>query len=85
MFNDIDSQETKAIASRLTKEDRFENYREITARFDSTGKCGHSIKKGDTIGWNKRFGVYCSSCWSNWSAENHEADMVERGFMPCVW
>lgn len=28
---------------------RFDNYREITAKFDSTGKCGHAIKKGPNL------------------------------------
>ena len=78
--------EISANVNRMLKSaDRFDNYREITAKFDSTGKCGHPIKKGDTIGWNKRHGCYCSACWSKWVAENREADAIEAGYMPSCW
>lgn len=49
-----------------TKQDRFENYRELTSRFDSHGACGHRIRKGELIGWNRRHGAKCSSCWAAW-------------------
>lgn len=61
--------------------DRFDNHREITAKFDSTGACGHPIKKGDRIGWNRRQGAHCSGCWARWVAENREAEAVERGYI----
>ncbi len=60
--------------------DRFDNYRELDARFASTGTCGHAIAKGDRIGWHpslKR--TQCTSCWTRWVAENAEADALERG------
>jgi hypothetical protein len=60
--------------------DRFDNYREIDARFASTGTCGHAISKGDRIGWHPSLKkTQCASCWSRWCAENAEADMLERG------
>jgi hypothetical protein len=58
---------------------RFYDYREIGARFDSTGACGHPVKKGDTVGYNRRGGVQCTDCWRRWCAENAEADAFERG------
>jgi len=61
---------------------RFDNYRELAARFASTGACGHPIQKGDRIGWNKRHGAQCSSCWARRVAENREADAIERGYLP---
>jgi hypothetical protein len=57
--------------------DRFDNYREITAKFASTGKCGHAIQAGDRIGYNRQHGCQCSSCWARWSAENAEAAQYE--------
>ena len=59
--------------------DRFCNYREISAPFDTTGTCGHPIKKGDRIGWNRRASkLQCAACWHKWVAENLEADYLER-------
>ncbi len=60
--------------------DRFDNYREIEARFASTGSCGHEIVKGDRIGRQPRLKkTQCADCWQRWVAENAEADMLERG------
>ncbi len=60
--------------------DRFDNYREIDARFASTGSCGHPIAKGDRIGWHRSLKkTQCAACWTRWVAENAEADMLERG------
>ncbi len=60
--------------------DRFDNYREIDARFASTGTCGHAIRKGDRIGWQPAIKkTQCTACWARWVAENAEADMLERG------
>ncbi len=65
------------------KSDRFDSYREIQARFDSTGSCGHPIKRGDVIGWNKRVRkTQCAACWARWVAENREADQIESGYGP---
>jgi hypothetical protein len=62
--------------------DRFDNYREIDARFASTGTCGHAISKGDRIGWHPTIKkTQCTACWSRWVAENAEADALERGYM----
>lgn len=88
MMNDLPDYEaeiSRQVVRRLKTADRFDNYREITAKFDSIGKCGHEIKKGDRIGWNKHHGCRCSSCWSRWVAENREADAIESGYMPSVW
>ena len=60
--------------------DRFDNYREIDARFASTGSCGHAIGKGDRIGWHPGIKkTQCAACWQRWVAENAEADYLERG------
>jgi hypothetical protein len=82
---DFDPQEVQAIVNELKRADRFDNYREITAKFNSIGKCGHQITKGDRIGYNKRFGCQCSNCWSRWVAENREADAIEAGYMNSPW
>jgi hypothetical protein len=66
--------------------DRFDNYCEIAARFDSTGACGHAIHKGDVIGWNRRARkARCTDCWTRWVAENAEADAMEAGHVPTCW
>jgi hypothetical protein len=62
---------------RSRGQNRFENYREITAKFDSKGSCGHAIKRGDVIGWHKTHGAKCPDCWSTWSAENAAAAQDE--------
>ncbi len=62
--------------------DTFDNYREIDARFASTGTCGHAIGKGDRIGWHPSLKKsQCAACWSRWVAENAEAAAMERGCM----
>ncbi len=59
--------------------DRFDNYREIEARFASTGSCGHEIAKCDPIGWHPKLKkTQCAACWQRWCAENAEAEMAER-------
>ena len=59
--------------------DRFYDYREIEARFNSTGSCGHEIAKGDRIGWHPGLKkTYCTACWVRWCDENAEADRLER-------
>jgi hypothetical protein len=50
----------------------FENYREISSRFDSRGACGHPIRKGDLIGWNRRRGTRCALCWEIWKQKHAE-------------
>ncbi len=61
-------------------DNRFCNYREILAKFDSTGAC-HPIKKGEVIGWHTRHGAQCPICWAKWVAENREAEAIEAGYM----
>jgi len=66
--------------------DRFDNYRTITARFDSMGSCGHPIKAGDRIGYNPRVHkALCAECWRVWQAENAEADRLEANPGTCCW
>lgn len=67
---------------------RFNDYREIAAKFDSTGSCGHPIKKGDRIGYARKGGqshTSCPNCWSRWVAENREAAAIESGHMNSCW
>ncbi len=60
--------------------DRFDNYRDLSARFASTGTCGHAIAKGDAIGWHPDLKkTQCADCWRRWCAENAEAEAMERG------
>ena len=63
---------------------RFNDYQGITAKFSSTGTCGHPIATGDDIGWargNRRRGrkseTQCADCWAKWVDENAEADRLE--------
>ena len=72
---------------------RFDDYREITAKFDTPAAlaaCGHDIKKGEIIGYaSGRYGsrglVQCAACWARWVAENREADAIEAGYMNSPW
>lgn len=67
---------------------RFNDYREITAKFDSQGSCGHPIKKGERIGYARKHGTShtsCPTCWDKWVAENRYADAVEAGYMNSCW
>ncbi len=60
---------------------RFDDYRGISARFDSRGTCGHPIKEGDEIGWTRRGSTSytsCPSCWAAWCDENRQADNYEQ-------
>jgi hypothetical protein len=82
---DYESEIASSVSRRLRTADRFDNYREITAKFDSVGKCGHPIKKGDRIGYNRNFRPPCAACWAKWVTENREADAIESGYMPSVW
>lgn len=41
------------------------SFREIVARFDSVGTCGHAISKGDRIGWQRTIReTRCADCWA---------------------
>lgn len=82
---DIEYEVIRRINRKLKKADRFDNYKEISAKFDSVGKCGHEIKKDDRIGWNPSHGCYCPHCWNKWVSENREADLVESGYMNSPW
>jgi len=64
---------------RLSAE-RFDNYREITAKRAGDATCGHVILVGDPIGWNPRTkNTQCDACWARWTRENIEAEQAERG------
>ena len=66
---------------------RFDDFREITAKFDNTLTCGHAAKAGDRIGWSGRRGrdgasraeTCCAACWLKWCDENREAAAYEQG------
>lgn len=67
---------------------RFSDHREIDAKFDSIGSCGHEIRKGDRIGYARKGGkshTSCAACWRKWAAENAECDAIESGYMPQCW
>jgi hypothetical protein len=58
--------------------DSFDNYREIAARFNSVGTCGHEIKVSDRIGYNGRLKrTQCAGCWAKWCGDNEDAAMYE--------
>lgn len=65
---------------------RFDRFRAITARFDSTGCVNgatHTVRKGDQIGFAKTgrtSHVCCADCWHKWCAENAAADFDERQY-----
>lgn len=83
---DIDPQLARSIRRQMKNSDRFDNFREIRAKFSSEGTCGHQIKKGEIIGFNPRTkSTSCPDCWARWVAENREADAIEAGYMPSVW
>ena len=60
---------------------RFNDYLDITAKFNSTGTCGHTITKGDSIGYARagrgKAETQCSDCWKRWSLENQEEELLE--------
>jgi hypothetical protein len=62
---------------------RFNDCREIAAKFDSVGSCGHPIKKGDRIGYGRKghdSHTSCPNCWADWCAENADADRYEAQY-----
>ena len=66
--------------------DRFDNYRDIDARFNSTGSCGHAIKKGQAIGYNPRNKrTQCAECWRVWQLENANAAGYEQYGSDCLF
>jgi len=70
------------ITRQLSRADRFDNYREIVAKFASVAACGHPIARGDRIGYNRTHGCRCAACWSHWVAENASAAQDEA-FLAC--
>jgi len=86
-MEDFTNAEDAAVAARINRQlsraNRFDNYRELTAKYPGTcNQCKGKVKKGDRVGWNKRYGVVCPTCWNKWVAENAEADAIEAGYMP---
>lgn len=58
--------------------DRFNNYREMIARYTGKCSCGATIKPGQVMGYHAGLKKgKCAHCWQSWSAENREADMYE--------
>jgi hypothetical protein len=82
----MDMRLVEKIVERLLEygdKNRFQYYRELTARRAGPADCrpGHTIKVGDTIGWNSYVKKsQCKDCWSHWKAENAEADAYERQY-----
>ena len=71
----------RQVRRSLARADRFDNYRQLTARFDSVGACGHPIRKGDLIGYSPRAKTCrCAACWSRWCDENAAA-AADEAFM----
>lgn len=65
----------------MASRDTFDYYREIVARKDQPASCGHHIKAGDRIGYNRHTRRdKCAACWLRWVAEVDEARARERGF-----
>jgi len=58
---------------------RFDDFRQIAAKFPSVGRCGHPIKASDVIGYHRRYGAMCPQCWKEWVQENREAAACESG------
>jgi len=65
---------------------RFDDYRTLASKYDTTATCGHAVKAGDRIGWSpgnrwrgRKSKTVCADCWSKWQSENAEADAIEAG------
>jgi hypothetical protein len=57
---------------------RFDDLREMTARFASMGACGHAIKQGERIAYG-RGAAYCETCYRKWASEvQEENDYSDR-------
>lgn len=64
----------------------FNQYRELVAKFDSAGTCGHPIARGDVIGFS-RLGRWsspqtqCAQCWDAWkrSVASDDFDAAQMG------
>jgi hypothetical protein len=70
---------------------RFSHFRQIVARFDSTGCVNgaeHKIKRGDVIGYARRGRAgmaCCTGCWQRWATDNREAEGLEAGAARSAW
>ena len=57
----------------------FNDYRVITARYESKCKCGESTKAGDLIAYAKGAPVKCMNCYNAWADEvKQEGDLCDR-------
>lgn len=66
--------------------DRFDNYREIRAKYASTDRYGNEIKKGDLIGYNpQNKKVIAKDAWSKWVYENRSAQAYEDTGFDCSY
>lgn len=86
--NEMSIGQQNSLIRRYSSQPRFNDYREIIAKFDSTGSCNHPIKRGESIGYSRFKGTsftQCHNCWVKWVNENREADAMENGYMPCCW
>ena len=70
----------------MNTSDYFDNYRDILAKFDSTGSCGHAIAKGDAIGYNPRNRkTSCATCWHRWQYDVAAESSMEQFGTDCAY
>ena len=56
------------------------SFKEITARFQTTGSCGHLIMRDDVIGYDRAgMRTRCETCWRN--MKERAARGEQRGMM----
>jgi len=60
----------------------FDQFKHLTAKFPSLGRCGHQVNKGDHILWNREHGAYCSECSRKWRRKVAAEQSQERLGVP---
>lgn len=57
----------------------YDDYRVITARYESKCKCGEVTKTGGQIAYAKGAPIKCMNCYNAWGDEvREEGDMCDR-------
>ena len=62
--------------TRMNGQPNFFHFRVITARFDSTCKCGANVVAGSSVAWAKNRPAICMQCYREWEFQVQREEAI---------